>query len=181
MLLIENPTPDLEVNALTLDGRFERLRLGALGGRWSVLFFYPKDCTFVCPTEIHGYEALAPRFREADATLLGASVDSVQVHRAWVEHGLGKVSFPLIGDVTRRLSHSFGVLLEDEGVAAQATFLLDPEGRVASVTANALEVGQERRRDAADRPGLPGGRALRLRVATGRSFVGPGLSVEDLP
>jgi peroxiredoxin (alkyl hydroperoxide reductase subunit C) len=132
----------LEVDALTLDGRFERLRRGALVGRWSVLFFYPKDFTFVCPTEIHGYEALAPRFRETDAVLLGASVDSVHVHRAWVEHGLGKVSFPLMGDVTRRLTHSFGVLLEDEGVAARATFLLDPEGQVASVTANALDVGR---------------------------------------
>ncbi|MDQ3774083.1 MAG: redoxin domain-containing protein [Pseudomonadota bacterium] len=64
MLLIGNPTPDLEVHALTLDDRFERLRLGALVGRWSVLFFYRKDFTFVCPTEIHGYEAPAPRFPE---------------------------------------------------------------------------------------------------------------------
>jgi peroxiredoxin 2/4 len=142
MLMIGNPTPDFEVEAFMPYDRFERLRLGALLGRWAVLFFYPNAFTFVCPTEIRGYEALAPRFREADAMLLGASVDSVHVHRAWVEHGLGKMSFPLIGDVTRRLSQSFGVLLEDEGVAARATFILDPEGRVASVTANALDVGR---------------------------------------
>ena len=144
--MIGNPTPDLEVEAFMPDGRFKRLRLGSLLGRWAVLFFYPQDFTFVCPTEIRGYEAFAPRFREADAVLLGASVDSVHVHRAWVEHGLGKVSFPLIGDVTRRLAQAFGVLLEDEGVAARATFILDSQGRVASVTANALEVGAAARR-----------------------------------
>ncbi len=142
MLMIGNRAPDLSVEALMPDGRFEHLRLASLLGRWAVLFFYPKDFTFVCPTEIRSYEALAPKFRESDAALLGASVDSVHVHRAWVEHGLGRLSFPLIGDVTRRLAQAFGVLLEDEGVAARATFILDPEGRVASVTANALEVGR---------------------------------------
>jgi peroxiredoxin (alkyl hydroperoxide reductase subunit C) len=84
MLMIGNPIPDLEVEALMPDGCFKHLRLGALLGRWAVRFFYPKDFTFVCPTEIHSYEALAPapRFRDADATLLGASVDSVHAHRA---------------------------------------------------------------------------------------------------
>ena len=141
MLMIGNSTPDLEVEALMPDGRFERLHLGALAGRWAVFFFYPKDS----PSSARPRSAAtrrSPRFREADAALLGASVDSVHVHRAWVEHGLGKVSFPLIGDITRRLAQAFGVLLEDEGVAARATFILDPEGRIASVTANSLDVGR---------------------------------------
>ena len=179
--MIGDSTPDLEVEALMPDGRFEPLRPGSLLGRWAVLFFYPKDFTFVCPTEIRGYEAFAPRFREADAALLGASVDSVQVHRAWVEHGLGKMSFPLIGDVTRRLSQAFGVLLEDEGVAARATFILDSQGRVASVTANAPGGGPERGRDAAPSHGFPGGWAHRLRMAPGRWPAGAGLSFGEQP
>jgi hypothetical protein len=133
-----------------------------------VLFFYPKDFTFVCPTEIRGYEALAPRFRDADATLLGASVDSVHVHRAWVEHGLGKVSFPLVGDVTRRLAQAFGVLLKDEGVAARATSSsIRKGGSRVSQPMRSMWAGARLRRCASSRPsrrvGSPpanGGRAI---------------------
>jgi alkyl hydroperoxide reductase subunit AhpC len=140
--MIGSTVPDLEAEALMPDGRFDKLRTGDWRGRWTVLFFYPLDFTFVCPTEIRAYHNLAPQFEKADALLLGASVDSVHTHRAWVRNGLGEVGFPLIGDVNRGLAQAFGVLLQEEGVAARATFIIDPEGRVASASVNALNVGR---------------------------------------
>jgi len=142
MLMIGSRIPDLEVEALMPDGRFEKLDTNDLCGRWTVLFFYPLDFTFVFPTEIRAYDNFAPQFEKANALLLGASVDSVHTHRAWVRDGLGEVSFPLIGDVNRKLAQAFDVLLEEEGVAARATFIIDPEGRVASASVNALNVGR---------------------------------------
>jgi peroxiredoxin 2/4 len=142
MLMILQSVPAVDVEAYMPDGEFQNLRLTHYAGRWVVLFFWPMDFTFVCPTEIRGYEKLAPKFAEAEAVLLGASVDSVYVHRAWTEHGLGKVSFPMIGDVTRRLTEGLGVLLDDEGVAARATFIIDPQGIVVSESTNALNVGR---------------------------------------
>jgi alkyl hydroperoxide reductase subunit AhpC len=142
MLMIGQIVPDLVVEALMPSGEFQKLRLSDVFKQWTVLFFWPLDFTFVCPTEIRGYNKLASEFEAAGATLLGASVDSVYTHRAWTENGLGKMAFPLIGDVNRRLSRTFGVLLEEEGVAARATFIINPEGRVDSVTVNALNVGR---------------------------------------
>jgi peroxiredoxin (alkyl hydroperoxide reductase subunit C) len=123
------------------DGSFADLNFAQYRGRWMTVFFWPMDFTFVCPTEIRGFNELAGDFQKADCALLGASIDSVYVHRAWVEHGLGKVGFPLIGDVTRRLAGGFGIL-DAQGVALRATFIVNPDGVIESSTANALNVGR---------------------------------------
>lgn len=142
---IDQTLADYSGEALMPNGQFHTIRLAEYRGKWVVLFFWPLDFTFVCPTEIRAFNDLATEFDAGGAVLLGASVDSVYTHRAWTEHGLGKMRFPLIGDVTRELARSFGVLLEQQGVAARGTFIIDPEGNVKSVSVNALNVGRSAR------------------------------------
>ncbi len=137
--------PDYSGEALMPNGQFQTIRLADYRGKWVVLFFWPLDFTFVCPTEIRAFDDLTTEFDAVGAVLLGASVDSVHTHRAWTEHGLGKMHFPLIGDVTRRLAQSCGVLLDEQGVAARATFIIDPEGKVKSASVNALNAGRSAR------------------------------------
>lgn len=133
--------PQFQGEALMPDGKFADIDFVQYRGRWMTLFFWPMDFTFVCPTEIRGFNQIAADFEKAGCALLGASVDSVYVHRAWVEHGLGKMRFPLIGDITKQLASGCGVL-DPQGVALRATFIVNPEGVIESVTANALNVGR---------------------------------------
>lgn len=127
--------------AVMPNGRIEPISLADYRNVWSVVFFWPMDFTFVCPTEIRGFNELAKEFEQRHCKLLGASIDSVYVHAAWIRHGLGKVDFPLIGDVDRSLASGFGVL-DEQGVALRATFIVNPKGIIESCSANALSVGR---------------------------------------
>lgn len=144
MIPIGTAVPDVRCDAYQPDGRVEAVSLANYRGRWLVLFFWPLDFTFACATEIRAYSELNHDFDVSGAVLLGASVDSAHAHRAWVRHGLGAVRFPMLGDVSHSLAQRFGVLA-DSGVALRATFIINPEGRVASVAANDLNVGRSAR------------------------------------
>jgi len=98
-------------------------------GRWLVLFFYPADFTFVCPTEVLAFSAAVPTFEAHGAELLGVSTDSVHAHIAWMEFHVGALNFPLASDQTHQVSRAYHVL-DDNGQAARAVFLVDPEGIV---------------------------------------------------
>lgn len=116
-------------------------------GKWLVLFFYPLDFTFVCPTEITAMSDRAQEFTDLDAEILGVSVDSVHSHRAWIktprdQNGLGDLAYPLASDITKQVSRDFGVLLEDKGIALRGLFIIDPEGVVQHATINSLNVGR---------------------------------------
>jgi peroxiredoxin (alkyl hydroperoxide reductase subunit C) len=113
-------------------------------GKWKVIFFWPKDFTFVCPTEIVGFGELDREFQERDAQLLGVSTDSEFVHLAWRQsrEDLAKVSFPWLADIKRELSTALGVLDRNEGVANRATFIVDPDGVIRFVSVNDLSVGR---------------------------------------
>ncbi len=113
-------------------------------GKWLVVFAWPKDFTFVCPTEILGFEAVAGDFRDREAQLLGLSIDSEFVHLAWRQsrEDLGKVSFPWLADVKRSLTGALGILDRREGVALRATFIVDPEGVIRFASVNDLSVGR---------------------------------------
>jgi peroxiredoxin (alkyl hydroperoxide reductase subunit C) len=111
-------------------------------GKWVVLFFYPLDFTFVCPTEIRGFEAMLKEFEAANVQVLGASVDSVYSHKAWSEGDLGKLSFPLVSDLSHRISRDFGVLNEEKGLSYRGVFIIDPNGVVRSILINDLSVGR---------------------------------------
>ena len=120
------------------DSTFTQINNDTYKGKWTVLFFWPKDFTFICPTEIAEFGKLTPDFADRDAQVLGASVDNEFVHLAWKQQKdeLKALPSPMIADVNRKLSAAMGVLDEDAGVAKRATFIADPDGiiRYASVT-----------------------------------------------
>jgi alkyl hydroperoxide reductase subunit AhpC len=146
---------------LTVGDRFPSFRLQSVGstdpatafdevsessdpGRWKVFFFYPKDFTFVCPTELVGFAELQPAFAERGAVLYGASTDSEYVHLAWRTHDprLEKLPYPLLSDIKRELSQALGILDAQEGVCLRATFVVDPEGVIRFASCNDLAVGR---------------------------------------
>jgi peroxiredoxin (alkyl hydroperoxide reductase subunit C) len=113
-------------------------------GKWKVVFFWPKDFTFVCPTEIAAFGALAGEFAARGARLLGASTDSEYVHLAWRRQhpDLRELPFPMLADLRRELSGALGILDRSEGVCLRATFVVDPEGVIRFASANDLGVGR---------------------------------------
>ncbi|HMN23017.1 MAG: peroxiredoxin [Ignavibacteriaceae bacterium] len=114
-------------------------------GKWMVMFWYPKDFTFVCPTEIAEFNKQAGEFRDRDAVLYGASTDSEFVHLAWRnDHkDLKDLKFPLIADTSKSLAESLGILTDDdERVAYRVTHIVDPQGIVRWASANDLSVGR---------------------------------------
>ncbi|HKW54348.1 MAG TPA: peroxiredoxin [Stellaceae bacterium] len=113
-------------------------------GKWLVVFAWPKDFTFVCPTEIVGFNDVEREFRDRDTQLLGLSIDSEFVHVAWRQSraDLGKVGFPWLSDIKRELSGALGILDKEAGVALRATFIVDPEGVIRFASVNDLSVGR---------------------------------------
>jgi alkyl hydroperoxide reductase subunit AhpC len=122
--------PDFTAPTAEGNGEIGEVTLSALRGRWVVLFFYPLDFTFVCPTEILEFSKRAREFEAMNASVLGCSVDSQYSHKAWIEHGLGELAIPLVSDITKRISRDYGALLEDKGIATRATYVIDPQGIV---------------------------------------------------
>ncbi|MES2934889.1 MAG: peroxiredoxin [Pseudomonadota bacterium] len=141
MLTVGQSLPDFAGEALLPNGEFAPIKLADLKGKWVVLFFYPLDFTFVCPTEIQGFNRLHAEFAKLNTVVLGASVDSVHTHKAWTQHGLGKLDFPLIGDLTRDLAAGCGVLSK-AGFSERATFIANPEGVIEAITINSSNVGR---------------------------------------
>ncbi len=137
MLTVNDTFPDFDLPAVLPGGELGRIRSDDPDG-WLVLFFWPKDFTFVCPTEIAGYAELT------GATLLGGSVDNEYVHLAWTRHEplLAELPFPLLADVRRDLCRALGILDPTEGVPLRATFVVDPERRIRHVTVNDLDTGR---------------------------------------
>lgn len=113
-------------------------------GKWMVMFWYPKDFTFVCPTEIAEFNKNYDEFRDRDAVLYGASTDSEFVHLAWrKDHkDLKELKFPLIADTSKSLAESLGILEANEKVAYRVTYIVDPDGVIRWVSANDLSVGR---------------------------------------
>jgi len=113
-------------------------------GKWKVVFFWPKDFTFVCPTEIAAFGKLDKEFRARDAQLYGVSIDSEYVHLAWRrgKDELRNLPFPMLADVKRELSGALGILDPEAGVAQRATFIVDPQGVIRFVYVTDLNVGR---------------------------------------
>lgn len=116
-------------------------------GKWLVLFFYPLDFTFVCPTEITAISDRAQDFAKLGAEILGVSTDSVYSHRAWIQTprdkgGLGEINYPLASDITKEVSRAYDVLLEDEGVALRGLFIIDPEGIIRYQVVHHNDIGR---------------------------------------
>jgi peroxiredoxin (alkyl hydroperoxide reductase subunit C) len=116
----------------------------AAPGKWKIVFYWPKDFTFVCPTEIVGYSQLKGDFEDRDAVLIGASTDTSHVHLAWrkSDPDLAAADFPWIADNGGKLASALGILDADENVAYRATFTVDPDGVIQAVQVNGLNVGR---------------------------------------
>ncbi len=111
-------------------------------GKWIVLFFYPLDFTFVCPTEIEGFAKRGKEFEKLNAVVIGASTDSEHSHKAWYQRDLPDVKFPILADTAHHVSRSYGVLKEDQGIAYRGTFIIDAEGVLRYQVVSDLSVGR---------------------------------------
>ena len=129
---------------ITIDNVFINITDKSYNGKWLVIFFYPKDFTFVCPTEIAAFAALNGEFQDRDTQLITASTDSEFVHWAWRKHQeeLHNLPIPMLADVKRELASALGILDKVEGVAQRATFIIDPEGVVRFSMVTDLNVGR---------------------------------------
>ncbi len=110
-------------------------------GKWTVLFFYPLDFTFICPTEIKEFAKQQKEFEKLNAVVVGASTDSVHSHKAWFSSGFD-IEFPVVGDTTHQLSKAFGVLKDDQGIAYRGTFIIDEDGTLRYMVVSDLGVGR---------------------------------------
>jgi len=140
MLTIADSAPDFTLPGVLGDA-VRDYSLRDMRGRWLVLFFYPADFTFVCPTEITGFHRHAAAFRAESAEIYGVSIDSVDSHRAWVKE-LGGIAYPLLSDATRQVSRAYQVLHPRENVAIRATFVIDPVGAIQHSAACNMNVGR---------------------------------------
>lgn len=116
-----------------------------LQGKWHVLYFYPADFTFVCPTEIKGFQELLPQFHEEGVEVIGASTDSFYSHKAWFADRKtfpAEITHPVLGDTNHSVSRAFGVLKEEAGVAYRATVLVDDKGIIRAMEVNDTQVGR---------------------------------------
>lgn len=147
MLTIGDRFPEFAVKATLsnkIDQAFTEITHQTYAGKWLVVFFWPKDFTFVCPTEIAEFGRLNQEFADRDTQILGASIDSEFVHLAWRQQKeeLHHLPFPMLADVKRELSGALGILDKQEGVAQRATFIVDPEGIIRFVMVTDLNVGR---------------------------------------
>lgn len=147
MLTVGDRLPSFSLQAVVglEQGReFQPITHESFPGRWKVIFFWPMDFTFVCPTEIAAFGRRNGDFLDRDTQLLGASIDTEYVHLAWrKDHkDLKELPFPMLADTKRELSQALGVLHQEAGVALRATFIVDPEGVIRHVSVNDLSVGR---------------------------------------
>jgi peroxiredoxin (alkyl hydroperoxide reductase subunit C) len=145
-LIVGRKAPEFALEGV-LNSNFSTYRLADYRGKWVVLFFYPLDFTFVCPTEILAFSDRLGDFRKAGAEVLGASVDSKYSHLAWTEKpreegGIKGLAYPLLEDLGKDLAREYGVLSPDGRVALRGLFVIDPDGVVQHATVNNLGVGR---------------------------------------
>jgi peroxiredoxin 2/4 len=139
---VGKPAPGFTLDAV-VGKEFKKVSLSDYRGKWVILFFYPLDFTFVCPTEIRGFNEHLKDFEKLNAVVLGASVDSKWSHKAWIERGdLGKLQFPLLSDFSKKTARHYGILDEREGVALRGLFIIDDKGTLQYESVNNLSVGR---------------------------------------
>ena len=147
MLTVGDKLPEFKLQAVVStehSKEFETITHASHPGKWRVLFFWPMDFTFVCPTEIAEFGRMNKEFADREAQVLGASTDTHYVHLAWrTSHpDLKDLPFPMLADTKRELSTALGVLHRTEGVPLRATFIVDPEGTIRWASVNDLSVGR---------------------------------------
>jgi peroxiredoxin (alkyl hydroperoxide reductase subunit C) len=146
-VLVQKEAPNFTAQALMPDGSFKDISLSDYRGKYVLLFFYPLDFTFVCPTEIIAFSEAASQFKALGVELLGCSVDSHYSHLAWTQTprthgGLGQICYPLIADLSKNIAREYDVLLPADGIALRGLFLIDQQGIVRHQVVNDLPLGR---------------------------------------
>lgn len=146
--LVGNPAPDFKMTAAKGDGSgFEEVSLEGYKGKWLVFFFYPRDFTFVCPTELRSINSVYKGFVGLDAEVLACSTDSEYSHQAWLKAdaesgGLGLMEYPIAADTTQKVADAYGVLDKETGAAYRGLFIIDPEGVIQYEVVHNLDIGR---------------------------------------
>ena len=146
-VLVGRPAPDFSAQAAMPDGSFKQLKLSDFRGKYVVLFFYPLDFTFVCPSEIIAFDNHLKEFKERGCEVIGVSVDSHFTHHAWKntpvdKGGIGKIQYPLVADLTKSIGRDYDVLTPDGAVEYRGLFLIDKQGNVRHQVVNDLPLGR---------------------------------------
>lgn len=145
--LVTQQAPDFTATAVMPDNSMKAdFKLSDFKGKYVILFFYPLDFTFVCPSEILAFDRALPKFKEKNTEIIGVSIDSQFSHWAWKntpinQGGIGHIRYPLVADLDKQISRNYGVLLE-AGIALRGTFLIDKEGVVRHAVVNDLPLGR---------------------------------------
>jgi len=145
-LRVGQTAPDFTATAV-IDQEFKTIQLSDYRGKYTVLFFYPLDFTFVCPTEITAFSDRHPEFKALNTEILGVSVDSQFSHLAWIQSdrksgGLGDLNYPLVADLKKTISEAYNVLDPEEGIALRGLFIIDKDGVIQHSTINNLSFGR---------------------------------------
>lgn len=144
---VQNEAPDFKATSVMEDGSIKEVKLSDYRGKYVVLFFYPLDFTFVCPTEIISMSDRMEEFEVRNAQVLGVSVDSQFSHVAWrntqrKKGGIGEIAYPLVSDLDKSISRQYGVLVEKPGIALRGLFIIDKLGKIRHITINDLPLGR---------------------------------------
>ena len=144
--LVAKPAPEFTAQAVMPDGSFKEIKLSDYKGKYVILFFYPLDFTFVCPTEIIAFSEKMVEFKKRNTEVLGVSIDSHFSHLAWrntdrKQGGLGDIQYPLVADVNKKITYDYGVMHE-AGIAFRGLFLIDTNGIVQHQLINNLPLGR---------------------------------------
>ncbi len=144
---VQNEAPDFKATTVMEDGSVKEIKLSDYKGKYVVLFFYPLDFTFVCPTEIISMSDRIDEFHARNAAVLGVSVDSQFSHIAWrntprKKGGIGEIEYPLVSDLDKSISRNYGVLVEKPGIALRGLFIIDKLGKIRHITINDLPLGR---------------------------------------
>jgi alkyl hydroperoxide reductase subunit AhpC len=142
MLQLNQLVPDFSHVPAYESGDFKNISLSDYRGSWLVLFFYPRDFTFVCPTELRGFAKQEEAFKALNCKIMAASTDSTWSHKNWFERDLPEVKFPVLADSTQKLARDYGVLNEEDGSAERGLFVIDPEGVLKYIVVSAGSVGR---------------------------------------
>ena len=141
MIKVSELAPDFKLEGY-FNGKFKEYSLKNFKSKWLIIFFYPLDFTFVCPTEIRQFSKKYDQFKKLGAEVIGVSVDSVHSHKAWVEGPLGKINFPLLSDFHKKMTHDYEVLDEEAGTGQRGTFIIDPYTKIRYVVVSDDDVGR---------------------------------------
>ncbi len=174
---------DFEAKALHA-GKEKNIKFSDFSGKWVIVFFYPKDFTFICPTELEEMADYYDKFKKLNTEILSVSVDTVEVHKAWhdTSPAIKKVKFPMLSDATHELSEMFGTYIPSEGVSLRGTFVIDPDGVLKSMEINDNSIGRSakelfRKLQAAQFVATHGGKVCPASWEPGDDTLSPGLDL----